>query len=90
MKTIPKLEPLQANNTIYIGIDESCDMATVDLNGNCVMLGNFWDFHNGCHGFYDMRDFRGYRDLAALVETYILRRGLTCQVVVDDQWEYKD
>lgn len=37
-------------NTITISTDESCEMAMVDLNGECIMMGNYWDFHPNCHG----------------------------------------
>ena len=40
----------KGKNVIKVIIDTSCEMAEVSLNGECLMMGNFWDFHPGCHG----------------------------------------
>jgi hypothetical protein len=59
-------------------------MAEVYVNGKQVYLGNYWDYHNGCHGIDDFKFdcissfLEGLRRLAAregmnvqsLVETY--------------------
>ena len=52
------------NNLIEIFVDPSCEMASVRLNGECVMSGNYWDFHPRCHGIYEYGDFKGYTGLA--------------------------
>lgn len=38
------------NNVIKVYKDPSCEMASVFLNGKELMMGNYWDFHPGCHG----------------------------------------
>jgi hypothetical protein len=35
-------------NNILIEMDESCEMARVSVNGECIKEGNYWDFHDGC------------------------------------------
>ena len=40
-------------NKIIIYRDESCEMAELYLNDECIMSGNYWDFHPGCHGIYE-------------------------------------
>jgi len=37
-------------NVILLRQDYSCEMAEVQLNGQQVFLGNYWDYHPGCHG----------------------------------------
>jgi hypothetical protein len=42
---------------ILVRTDSSCEMAEVYLDGELVMNGNYWDFHNGCHGIYKYGEF---------------------------------
>jgi hypothetical protein len=49
---------------ISVLVDRSCDMAKVSIDDKCVMAGNFWDFHPGCHGINQYGDFYGFDDLA--------------------------
>jgi len=49
---------------ISVLVDRSCDMAKVSIDDKCVMSGNFWDFHPGCHGINQYGDFYGFDDLA--------------------------
>lgn len=79
-KTVP--------NKVLIRVDRSCDMAEVEVNGKCIMMGNFWDFHPGCHGF-DLK-FRGYEDLADLFISALAHQGKGVIQVLDDQWVYED
>ena len=64
-------------NRIDIRVDNSCEMASVYLNGNLIMCGNFWDFHPGCHGINEYGDFKGYRDLARAIA---LKVGGKCEI----------
>lgn len=41
---------LAAGDTIEIVVDSLCKGAMVSVGSEMVMLGNFWDFHPGCHG----------------------------------------
>jgi len=52
------------SNLIEVFVDSSCEMAQVDLNGKCVMGGNYWDFHPRCHGIYKYGEFNCYMGLA--------------------------
>lgn len=58
-------------NVIEIFVDEGCEMASVHLNGECVMSGNYWDFHPGCHGIHQYGDFNGYQGLANAIAVTI-------------------
>ena len=61
--------------TIKIYVDRSCDMAkVVDPLGN-GMEGNFWDFHNGCHGMYDLGEFNSYHELANVLRRKYISEG---------------
>lgn len=80
---------VQDTNIIEILVDRSCSMASVEVNGDCFMMGNFWDFHNGCAGLYDIPDFKGYTSLALLIENYILSKGKDCKVI-QREWNYYD
>lgn len=51
-------------NLIEIFVDPDCEMASVHLNGECVMSGNYWDFHPKCHGIYEYGDWNCYNGLA--------------------------
>ena len=43
--------------TIKVERDKSCEMARVNDGVGNGMEGNFWDFHNGCHGLYEFDSF---------------------------------
>lgn len=71
-------------NMLLLRRDTETKMAEVYVNGKCVYLGNYWDYHNGCHGVEDFKFscissfLEGLRRLASregmevqsLVETY--------------------
>ena len=78
---------LKESNIITIGIQKSCEMATVDLNGDCLMMGNYWDFHNGCHGM-DIPSFNSYSELATIFEDALIANCKTVQIVIDNEWKY--
>jgi len=59
-------------NTITIRTDEACEMACVELNGKCIMMGNFWDFHSNCMGIREYGDFNSHTQLAMAISTAIL------------------
>jgi hypothetical protein len=81
--------PLVDNNVIWVGIQESCDMATVELNGHCLMMGNNWDFHNNCHGM-KIPDFSSYRELSLIFKDALIAADKDVELVVDSQWKYED
>lgn len=76
------------NNVIYLGVDKSCDMAFVQLNKKTILLGNFWDFHPGCHGHTFA--FRGYEDLVNQIKQYLESTGASVTVEEDYNWKYED
>ena len=71
---------------IQVGKDRSCEMAIVLVDGDCVMEGNYWDFHPGCHGIDAYGDFRGVDDLVKKVKRKLLSDG---HDVVVDTIQYK-
>jgi hypothetical protein len=76
-------------NTILIQIDQSCSMAMVLLNDKCIMEGNFWDFHPGCHGINTYGDFDGYLSLAFKIKDYLLKEGKEVEIV-KEPYTYED
>jgi hypothetical protein len=60
---------------ILIETDRSCEMARVSIDGKCVMEGNFWDFHPGCHGINEYGEFAGFDDLAMKILFKLGRSG---------------
>ena len=48
---------VKRKNKVTVDIDRSCEMAQVKVNGKVIMVGNFWDFHPGCHGFNGLPSF---------------------------------
>lgn len=71
---------------IQFGVDKSCDMAVVLIDGEFVMGGNFWDFYPGCHGINEYGDFNGYRSLTNAIERKLRREGCNTEMV---EIEYK-
>ena len=76
-------------NVIYIGIESQSEMVIVKFNKKCIMIGNFWDFHNGCCGLYNIPDFKGYNQLVALIQSYCAKHAKRVQVVRDLEWKYE-
>lgn len=81
--------PLVDNNVILVGIQESCDMATVELNGECLMMGNNWDFHNSCHGM-KVPAFNSYRELSLIFKDALVAADKGVELVIDSKWKYDD
>lgn len=80
--------PLLENNTITEKSDASCRMAEVLVNGKSIMLGNYHDFHPGCHGL-DLPNFASPSSLVALFKNAITLAGKKSEIVVNDEWIYK-
>lgn len=74
------------HNIIISEYDENCEMARVILNENCVMEGNHWDFHPGCHGIHKWGDFKSPVDLVAAIKRTLEEKGETVEVIAK---EYK-
>jgi hypothetical protein len=75
-------------NTITLAKDSKCKMAAVSVNDVCVYEGNYWDYHNGCHGIHDFPFdsvggfIRGLKQLA-------LREGMEVTYLVET-YSYED
>jgi len=81
--------PVVDDNVILIGIQASCKMATVELNGECLMMGNYWDFYNGCHGM-KIPEFSSYSELANIISKALVNAGKTVRVETDKSWRYDE
>ena len=76
-------------NVILVKVDKSCDMAEVLLNGECIMDGNFWDFHPGCHGINEYGDFNSHYELAKKIGETLTKEGKEFTIVKEEYvYEY--
>ena len=80
--------PVREKNDIIVSVDEGCDMAMVELNGTCVMLGNFWDFRPEVHGI-KLR-FGSHDSLAEVLSLGLQANQREVQVTRNEEWEYED
>ena len=71
-------------NKILVEIDKSSSMASISLNSKCIMEGNFWDFHNDCHGIYDWGNFTSYYDLYSNIKSILLKKGEKVNLEIKD------
>ena len=75
---------------ITIKIDSSCDMACVTDEKGQIMEGNFWDFHNGCHGHYHLDNFTSYISYANVLKKYHEANGEKVKIVKETyKYEYR-
>ncbi len=67
--------------TITVKIDDSCEMASVfDSNGE-GMEGNFWDFHNGCHGMNHLNEFNDVEEFISALRVFNEDNGIEVNIV---------
>ena len=67
--------------TITVEIDNTCDMASVfDSNGQ-GMEGNYWDFHNGCHGLYHLKQFNSVEEFITALKDFNEAKGEQVEIV---------
>lgn len=69
---------------IKVLTDSSCNMQAVMNDKECIMEGNYWDFHPGCHGIYKYGDFKSASELAKQLKKYYEKDGYIVTI------EYKD
>lgn len=69
---------------IIVKEDYSCDMACVYLEDECIMEGNLWDFHNGCHGLYKYGDFDSLSELVSRLEEYVVDLDKVPEVIYEE------
>lgn len=80
--------------TLYIKTDVFTEMAWVhfrkrkDLDLPNGMMGNYWDFHPGCHGITEYGDFRSYLGLAMAMQDELESLGYTV-ITKSQEWDYK-
>lgn len=81
---------VKRKNKVTVDIDRSCKMAQVKVNGKLVMVGNFWDFHPGCHGFYGLPSFSGHDSLAQVFVQGLEADQRQVNLVTNEEWTYRD
>lgn len=69
---------------ILVRTDPSYKMAEVYLDGELVMNGNYWDFHNGCWGIHK---FGPFGDINELVQR--ISESLSPELVTVKREKYK-
>jgi len=78
---------------VIIHIDESCDMAFVEVPCDDTLNyeGNFGDFYPGCYG-EDKRigDFDGFSEYAEKVVKHLKTIGVNAKIEFDRNWVYED
>lgn len=76
------------DNIIKVLLDKRCEMACIEVNSEVIMEGNYWDFHNSCHGgaFDLLPYFYRYRDLVEIFNNYFIKNNLNVKIIYD---EYK-
>jgi len=67
--------------TITVEIDDSCKMANVSDNLGNGMGGNFWDFHNGCHGLYEFEEFNSVNEFISVLKSFHEKNGEKVNIV---------
>lgn len=79
-----RLGDLKEENRVRILTDVSCSMKAVYVNDLKVMEGNYHDFYNGCHGYYDIPNFSSARGLAEVLMREIKRRGKKVELTFEN------
>lgn len=74
--------------TITVEIDDSCEMARVTDTEGDGLEGNFWDFHNGCHGHYHLKKFKGVNSFVQVLKNYYIENGMEV-TIIEKPYKYK-
>lgn len=80
---------IKDSNQIRLGEDLSCEMAVVEVNGKIVDMGNYWDFHNGCTGKWDLPDYNSRHGLVRVIKKIIEESGKEFDFEEFD-WSYNE
>lgn len=75
-------------NTLTLARDSETRMAKVMVNDECVYSGNYWDYHNGCHGVHDFP----FDDVAGFIsglKALAIREGMEVTYLVEE-YSYDD
>lgn len=68
-------KPADKKIVILFQHDESCDMGQVQVNGDVVYAGNYSDFHNGCHGDYELEEFNNSDEYIDVLKSAFKKAG---------------
>lgn len=78
-------------NIIKVRNDDNSEMAEISINDKIVMIGNYWDFHNDCHGgsFNLIDKFDSYSQLANILidKINMLDKSLKIKLV-EEQYKF--
>lgn len=74
--------------TIKVERDKSCEMARVNDGVGNGMEGNFWDFHNGCHGLYEFDEFNTVTEFAYVLKKFHEERGEKVEII-NSEYKYE-
>jgi len=69
--------------------DNSCDMHMLTLNGVSIMEGNSGDFYNGCHGYYEIPEFRSMTGLTKIMCDILKTKDIDYEVA-SGEYRYMD
>lgn len=71
-------------------VDDSCEMAKVYVNNKCIMEGNFWDFHPGCHGIDEYGDWNSLAQLVQQLYIYHRRKSPDAKISIErENYKYE-
>jgi hypothetical protein len=70
--------------TIIVERDKTCKMARVSDGVGNGMEGNFWDFHNGCHGLYKFGEFNTVTEFAHVLKKFHEANGEKVKIINSD------
>lgn len=73
---------------IKIQKDSECQMARVNDGVGNGMEGNYWDFHNGCHGLYQFDDFNTPEQFASVLKKFHKKNGENVQII-ESEYKYE-
>lgn len=74
--------------TIKVERDKSCEIARVNDGVGNGMEGNFWDFHNGCHGLYHFDDFNTVTEFAYVLKKFHEAKGEKVEII-NSEYKYE-
>jgi hypothetical protein len=74
--------------TIRVEIDKSCQMARVNDGAGNGMEGNFWDFHNGCHGLHQFDVFNTVTEFVDALKKFHEVKGEEVEVI-NSEYKYE-
>lgn len=77
------------NVTIVVKTDWDCEMRIVRDSFGEGMEGNFWDFHNGCHGINKFGRFSNSDELVEKMAKFYKKKGYIVEIQ-EEEYSYYD